>query len=182
MLLILDLDETLVFASTKKLDRPPDFEVGEYFVNRRPGLEEFLRYVGQHFQLAVWSSSGSDYAQEMVERIFPDPGRLAFVWALERCTRRIDPETRQGHYVKDLKKVRKLGYDLEQILVIDDSPEKIERQYGNLIRVRPFEGQTDDNELLLLMRYLETIKNLPRVRNLEKRNWRQQVTLSNGLT
>jgi TFIIF-interacting CTD phosphatase-like protein len=69
MLLILDIDETVVYASTTRLDRPPDFEVAGYFVYRRPGLDEFLKFVSQHFQLAVWSSSGSDYARQIVEGI-----------------------------------------------------------------------------------------------------------------
>jgi carboxy-terminal domain RNA polymerase II polypeptide A small phosphatase len=175
MLLILDIDETVVYATTARLDRPPDFEVAGYFVYRRPGLDEFLKSVSQHFQLAVWSSSGSDYAKQIVEKIFPDLGSLRFVWTRERCTRCLDPETREAYHVKDLKKVKKLGYRIEEILVVDDSPEKVERNYGNHVGVRPYEGQPDDNELGLLMRYLDRLKNVPNVRTVEKRNWRSLV-------
>ncbi len=182
MLLILDLDETLVFASTRRLDRPPDFEVGEYFVYCRPGLEEFLKYATREFQTAVWSSSGSEYARQVVERIFPEPSSLQFIWTIERCTKRLDPDTRMYHYVKDLKKVKKLGHDLEQILIIDDSPEKVERNYGNHIRINPYEGNLDDNELTLLTRYLDRLKSLAQVRNVEKRNWREQAAHGSGQT
>jgi carboxy-terminal domain RNA polymerase II polypeptide A small phosphatase len=176
MLLILDIDETLVYATTTRLDRPPDFEVAGYFVYRRPGLDDFLNYTTRHFQTAVWSSSGSEYARLVVEEIFPDPGVLRFVWTRERCTIRMDTETRQYYSVKDLKKVKKLGYGIEDILIVDDSPEKVERNFGNHVRVRPYEGLPDDNELLLLMQYLDRLKDLPNVRSIEKRNWRHQVS------
>jgi carboxy-terminal domain RNA polymerase II polypeptide A small phosphatase len=35
-LLILDLDETLIHATSKKLSREPDFIVFDYFVYKRP--------------------------------------------------------------------------------------------------------------------------------------------------
>lgn len=175
MLLILDLDETVVFASRTRFGRLPDFELGEYFVYRRPGLDEFIAYAARQFQIAVWTSSGSEYAQSVVRQIFPDPGILQFVWSRERCTIRLDPETREEYHVKDLKKVKKLGHALEQTLIVDDSPEKIERSYGNHIRVAAYDGSPDDNELLLLMRYLDRIKDVPNVRRVEKRTWRQQV-------
>ena len=57
-LLILDLDETLVFSTTTPLGRPPDVVVGEYLVYRRPGLEAFLQTVSKQFTLAVWTSPG----------------------------------------------------------------------------------------------------------------------------
>lgn len=41
-LLILDLDETLFYATEEKLDREPDFVVGQYFVYKRPFVGLFL--------------------------------------------------------------------------------------------------------------------------------------------
>ena len=41
-LLILDLDETLVFAAERPLTREADFRVGPYHVYGRPGLAVFL--------------------------------------------------------------------------------------------------------------------------------------------
>lgn len=58
--------------------------------------------------------------------------------------------------VKDLKTIRRVGYELERVIVVDDTAKKHERNYGNLVRVRPFEGQLDDDELLYLATYLET--------------------------
>ena len=41
-LLILDLDETLIFATERPLTREADFRVGPYHVYGRPGLADFL--------------------------------------------------------------------------------------------------------------------------------------------
>jgi RNA polymerase II subunit A small phosphatase-like protein len=53
ILLILDLDETLIYATEVPLDRPADFVVYDYHVYCRPGLAEFLQACARHFELAV---------------------------------------------------------------------------------------------------------------------------------
>jgi RNA polymerase II subunit A small phosphatase-like protein len=171
-LLILDLDETLVFATERRLALIADFQVGSYFVYQRPVLKSFIEFVFVHFKVAVWTSSGSSYAKEIVRAIFEDPEKLQFVWTRQRCTWRLDPDSREGHWIKDLRKVRRLGFSLENIVVIDDSPEKLRRQYGNTIYVTPFIGDPLDQELRKLQGYLLWLKNVPNVRLIEKRNWR----------
>ena len=171
-LLILDLDETLVFATEQKLSRIEDFRVGSYFVYQRPDLNHFVEFVFDYFKVAVWTSSGSGYANNVVKAIFENPEKLQFVWTRNRCTRRFDPDSGEDHWIKDLKKVRRLGFSLESIVVIDDSPEKLERQYGNTIYVTPFMGDALDQELCKLQTYLLWLKDVPNVRLIEKRNWR----------
>lgn len=58
------------------------------------------------------------------------------------------------------------------ILAVDDSPEKWELSYGNLIRVPPYTGDPEDAELLPLLRYLEHTAQEPDVRRVDKRGWR----------
>lgn len=41
-LAILDVDETLIYATKEKLIREPDFEVFDYRVYKRPNLNEFI--------------------------------------------------------------------------------------------------------------------------------------------
>ena len=171
-LVILDLDETLVFASETKLERVEDFRVDEYFVYKRPGLDKFVDVILQHFKVAVWTSSSSDYAQAVIREIFPSPERLEFVWARQRCTWRLNLEQGAGYWIKDLKKVARMGHSLKRVLVVDDSPTKLERSYGNYIRVLPFVGDPSDDELNRLERYLLTLRDVANVRVLEKRTWR----------
>ena len=175
-LLILDLDETLVFASEEKLGQVEDFRVDEYFVYKRPGLDKFLNVVLQHFKVAVWTSSASDYARAVIRGIFRNPERLEFVWARQRCTWRLNLEEGGGYWIKDLKKVTKMGHSLKSILVVDDSPRKLERSYGNYIRVAPFEGDAADDELGRLEGYLLTLRDVPNVRAVEKRSWRAKAS------
>ena len=174
-LLILDLDETLIYSSLTKLSSPEDFTVDQYIVYKRPGLENFLKFISENFKLAVWTSSTSDYAEGIVKQLFLDQSILKFVWARERCVSKIDIESREQYWVKDLKKVKKLGFDLEKILVIDDSPEKLERNYGNHIPMIPFLGDPKDDELPRLENFLEKLKNLDSFRSIEKRNWRNSI-------
>jgi TFIIF-interacting CTD phosphatase-like protein len=171
-LLVLDLDETLVFASETKLARAEDFRVAEFFVYKRPGLDTFIEYILQEFKVAVWTSSSANYAESVIKEIFLEPQRLEFAWSRQRCTRKSDPELGSGYWIKDLKKVRRLGHSLKSILIVDDSPRKLERSYGNYIRVSAFCGDPGDKELGKLESYLHWLKDTPNVRSVDKRNWR----------
>ena len=42
ILLIFDLDETLIHATKDDLDLKVDFKIGEYNVYKRPNVDEFL--------------------------------------------------------------------------------------------------------------------------------------------
>ena len=170
MLLILDVDETLLHASEEKVGRPADLEIEQYHVYLRPGLDAFLAYALRAFEVAIWSSASDDYVRAVVDAVFDDTSRLAFVWGRSRNVARRDSGV-VSHHVKDLKKVTRMGYDRNEILVVDDSPKKVERNYGNAILVRPYHGDTDDRELTLLRRYLEVLRVAPNIRNIEKRRW-----------
>jgi RNA polymerase II subunit A small phosphatase-like protein len=98
-LLILDIDETLIYATEASLPRQADFLVGQYHIYKRPFLNVFLKTVAYDIE-----------------------------W-LEYYNR------------KNLKKVKRKGYRLESIIAVDDTPQKWERSYGNLVRVNPFEGR-----------------------------------------
>ncbi|MFN3651133.1 MAG: NIF family HAD-type phosphatase [Armatimonadota bacterium] len=172
-LLILDLDETLIYGTEAPLERPHDFRIGPYFVYRRPYLTDFLSTVDDWFELAVWSSASPGYVAGVVGGVFPDPGRLRFIWASDRCTQRFDADRRGYYWLKNLNKAKRAGYPLERILVVDDSAEKLELHYGNLLRVRPFTGQADDTELRDLLPFLDRLRSVENVRRVEKRFWRE---------
>lgn len=174
-LLILDLDETLIFASEKPLERQSDFKVGAYDVYRRPFLEEFLKTCSQTFQIAVWSSSGTNYLEAVTEAIFPAEISPVFIWGRERCVQRYDPELLETYFAKDLKKVKRLGFSLDRVLIVEDTPQKVQRNFGNAIYVCPFFGDPNDIELQNLGKYLPSLSAVPNVRCIEKRGWRTQV-------
>ena len=174
-LLVLDLDETLVHATTTRLEREPDFAVGSYSVYKRPGLVEFLNSVAENYRVAVWTSSNELYAEAIVARVFPEGISLEFVWSRSRCTPRRNFSTDSYDWLKDLKKLKRKGYSLEEVLVVDDSPEKLVRSYGNLVPAHPYEGDLSDDELSWLSKYLGMLVPVQNVRRLEKRGWRKRI-------
>jgi RNA polymerase II subunit A small phosphatase-like protein len=56
-LLIFDLDETLVHASSSQLAHASAFEHAPYFVYQRPFIRELLTATSPFYDFAVWSSS-----------------------------------------------------------------------------------------------------------------------------
>lgn len=180
---MLDLDETLIFATEDGLDRSADFEAFQYHVYKRPYLDFFLEVCTQNFALAVWSSASDDYVAHIVENIVPRTIPLEFVWGRRRASLKRVMTDESGHfnpqdhlsYRKPLVKVKKLGWPIERILIVDDTPSKSRQNYGNAIYPSPWEGDPSDEELLLLSRYLPTLADCPNVRAVEKRDWRSKA-------
>jgi RNA polymerase II subunit A small phosphatase-like protein len=102
----------------------------------------------------------------------PDSVEPVLVWGGERCTRRLNALWSEEYFIKDLRKIKRRGFKLERILIVDDTPAKVQRQYGNAIYVVPYCGETEDLELLWLADYLRSICSIENVRQLEKRGWR----------
>lgn len=185
-LLILDLDETLMHAREQALEEKEAFKVFHFYVYLRPFLKEFLEEIKEDFLVAVWSSASDDYVEAMVAQLFPKDYPLEFVWGRQRCTYRSKRFSEHfGRYLKDyetpffylksLDKVKRKGYQLERILIVDDSPEKTQNNYGNAIHPSEFTGSTADDELLYLLKYLKSLKDIVNVRRLEKRGWRSLI-------
>jgi RNA polymerase II subunit A small phosphatase-like protein len=172
-LLVLDLDETLLYASPAPLERRPDAEIPPYFVYKRPHLDEFLAFCAREFAVAVWTSASADYAQAVIAALFPAGYPLAFVFSRERCTWHVDQQSGEESWIKDLKKLKRRGYELGRVVFVEDSPANLSRQYGNVVPVTPFVGDAGDSELPRLAGYLGSLRDVADVRRCEKRNWRR---------
>lgn len=118
-LLILDLDETLIHATEQKLNREYDFSVGQYFVYKRPFLQEFLEFCFENFDVAVWTTATKSYAEEILQTILKKDFFLKFLWTRERCTFTFDEEEREHYFVKKIHKLRRRGQNLESVIVVD---------------------------------------------------------------
>ena len=193
-LLILDIDETLIFSFTQTLEKPFDFTLFNYFVYKRPYLKEFFDKIKDHFLIALWSSADDEYVEEIVKKIIPKDVELEFVWARSWCSYKrnfngvfddyqdfqnfFSADSSHYHFIKPLKKLKKKGYKLERILIVDDTPHKAKQNYGNVIYPKEYKGENEDNELLLLSNYLLTLKDKTNVRRIEKRGWKSEITVS----
>jgi len=172
LLIILDLDETLLHAdgTNRATPNPCDFTFETYRVWLRPGLEPFLKSLSNWADLAIWSSSTDDYLAAMLTH-FPWQPDWRFLMYRDHCTLRRNPELDSWTFTKNLDKLPRLGYSLDRILIVDDSPEKIPRHYGNLVPMPPFFGDPADPYLPLLASYLPSLAHLPTIRRIEKRQW-----------
>lgn len=179
-LLILDLDETLIYSSYEA-DAKYDFIIDDtYYVKKRPYVEDFLQEMNNYFDLAVWTAATRDYAQIIVNELFVKQNiQLKFFHSRERCvekdnTRSMYDSYVTKYYIKDLKKIKK-HFDLNKVLFVDDLTVSLQRNYGNLIKIPPFQGESEDNYLLLLKQYLLSIKEKENLRKIEKRFWQNNL-------
>ncbi|MFZ6733729.1 HAD family hydrolase [Undibacterium sp. Ji42W] len=146
-LIVFDLDETLVHASTADLGHPATLTLTPYFVYQRPFLAEMLEQLAPNDDLAVWSSS-REYVDAIVAQVFGARYPLKFAWSVERCVQRVDIKNNSYVYIKDLRKIQGQGYTLDQVSIVDDSPEKIVRQPRNHVVIIPYLGDQNDRALI----------------------------------
>jgi Dullard-like phosphatase family protein len=178
VLLVLDLDGTLVHSEfQRRTYQQHDFSLfnEEIFVYKRPYLDYFVSTILEWFDVAVWTASGCEYAAEIVRHVFPDPSKISFLFSSERCTNKYCPATGERIVIKDMKKVKRRGYDLKQVLIVDDTPSTWQRNYGNAIHIESYWGSRIDDHLLHLLTYLEYLGHQDDVRRVDKRRWRNQV-------
>ncbi len=179
-LLILDLDETLIHACLTDRRGPPEINAFNFFIYKRPYLEEFLKDVFSLYNVAIWSTGSDDYVEVIAKAIQPEGETFEFVWGRSRCTARqvtlkhLSETYITGggvEYIKPLKKLKKKGFSMDRILIVDDSPYKSVENYGNAIYIKPYTGDVDDEELYWLSIYLKEISGKSNFRSFEKRGW-----------
>ena len=150
-LLVLDLDETLIFASMFRLPMVPDFTLGLAQAVRRPGLDAFLELCLSLFQVAVWTSATDEYASEAMAHLLPPDASLAFMWSRQMCQRATDPVQGDQYWIKDTCLLAESGYALESLLVVDDEPRSWASCRDRLLRVPKFRGDPEDRALIRLL-------------------------------
>lgn len=157
-LVIFDLDETLVHATEVPLPHVHDFQVGSYFVYVRPFASELIEVSASRFDIAVWSSSSEQYVEAVSAALFGQSAPLKFSWSVSRCVQKVDPKSHGYVYVKDLRRVMKHGYTVDQIVMLDDSREKLQRQPARHLCVPAFLGDPGDRALLDMIGRIEALE------------------------
>eukprot|EP01016_Furgasonia_blochmanni_P038304 TRINITY_DN4610_c0_g2_i5.p2 TRINITY_DN4610_c0_g2~~TRINITY_DN4610_c0_g2_i5.p2 ORF type:complete len:244 (-),score=50.72 TRINITY_DN4610_c0_g2_i5:860-1501(-) len=115
------------------------------YVYKRPGVDFFLRRVTKLFEVVIYTASLSDYANPVIDRLDPER-QIPFRLFREHCT------LQEGIYVKDLDR---LGRDLKDVIIIDNSPNSFKLHQGNAIRVENFIDDREDRELLEMLPFVE---------------------------
>jgi len=152
--LVLDLDETLVHCTIDPIPNPDlifsvFFGGTEYQVHarKRPYLEQFLKYVGPKFEVICFTASQKVYANELLDLIDPNNNIKHRVFR-EHCL------PMEGNFLKDLNI---LGRNLDQTVLVDNSPHAFGYQVDNGIPIESWFEDGDDNELIKLQEFLDTL-------------------------
>lgn len=152
--LVLDLDETLVHSSFKLIHQA-DFTIpveieGSYhnvYVIKRPGVDQFMKRVGELYEVVVFTASVSKYGDPLLDQL--DINRVVHHRLFrESCF------NHQGNYVKDLSQ---LGRDLKDTIIIDNSPTSYIFHPQHAVPISSWFSDAHDNELLDLIPVLEDL-------------------------
>jgi len=178
LVIVLDVDETLIYSSTHTLlNRPPDFVLGgEYFTHIRPGAIDFLKTIiaDDRFRVGIYSKATGDYILEFITGVGLKESDFELIFDRSRLVKKVydyGPWARgRGiEYFKDLKKVkRRLGCHIDRMVAIDDIPSNYPRSYGNVLRVPEYVGECDDNIFIKLLECLNMLYGADDVRQENK--------------
>jgi TFIIF-interacting CTD phosphatase-like protein len=178
--IVLDLDNTIISAvpvedfpwgdeSKKKVEKLKLHNMEDYYlVFERPGLQDFLDYIFENFNVSVWSAASKNYVLYIIENIiYQKPGRkLHHIFFSYHCN------LSKKLYNGGLKQLDMLWdcfdlslYNSSNTIIIDDLKRIKKIQPCNCYNIKPFEFTDEDsykdNELSILKKYLEDIRKNP---------------------
>ena len=79
--------------------------------------------------------------------IKPENVEFEIIWGRSKCSLRRDYDMDNYYFEKRLDKLKKKGFRLEQIIIVDDTPEKSRNNYGNAVYIKEYSGDKSDEEL-----------------------------------
>lgn len=147
-LLILDLDESLIHTAGIDLGREADFYYKHLRVYKRPHLDEFLITAAKHFRLALWSMGTDKYVREISAKLLPEGLEWEFVFGRSQARRKKDIFWGGTLLYKSIDKLKRHGYDLKEITMIDNNPTTIVYSESKIVTILSYWGEADDTELL----------------------------------
>jgi import inner membrane translocase subunit TIM50 len=112
---------------------------------KRPGVDYFLAYLSQYYEIVLFSSNYMMYSEKIVEKLDPLRAYISYQLYKEHCL------YKDGAHIKDLSK---LNRDLSKVVIVDVSDDSVKLQPENAIKLPPWEGQPDD-ELIKLIPFFE---------------------------
>ena len=169
---VLDLDNTLIYSwDYPKFDKEKlgkhyiCYNMDEdYMVCERPGLQPFLTWLFQNFEVMVWSAASPDYVDFIVKKIVignHKNRKVQHIFNSEKC------DESQEKYNGDTKNLNLLwdtydfeGYGPYNVLIIDDMGHVIKSQPSRSIRIKKFvanEKSIGDNDFDRIKKILKKI-------------------------
>ena len=125
-----------------------DFVFGKGLtLKRRPGLNNFLKRLSQKYEIVIFSDDDFMFLTTAVEHL--DPRQLIFMGAFGKESM----VWSNGRYIKDLSY---LNRDPKSIIVIERDARNVSKHPQNVIVLKEFEGDDNDQELTKLLPLLES--------------------------
>eukprot|EP01064_Diplonema_japonicum_P000630 TRINITY_DN10404_c0_g1_i1.p1 TRINITY_DN10404_c0_g1~~TRINITY_DN10404_c0_g1_i1.p1 ORF type:complete len:337 (+),score=101.79 TRINITY_DN10404_c0_g1_i1:54-1013(+) len=128
LLVVFDLDETIVYAREGPL-------------MMRPHAEELLRSLGKKTEVALWTAGVRDYAKAVTVELEKKVWGKSPSGIIQHLISRNDNWFDEEDYTKDL---RQLGRDLDSVLIVENTPDCVRLNPKNAIIVEDFEGDKDN--------------------------------------
>lgn len=135
--LVLELDDFLIHSSW-------DYKKG-WKTAKRPGLDYFLGYLSQYYEIVVFSRSSMAFAETTVAKLDPYHAFISYSLFREVC------RSKDGKLIKDLSL---LNRDLSKVVIIDPDEDCYSMQPENALPVEKWTGEKDDG-LIKLIPFLE---------------------------
>lgn len=175
-LIVLDIDETLISSRVVGEDELDTIDQNRFdfnftlewksetyyvFIKKRPFIDEFIEYLINNFEIAVFTAADREYATKILQHL-GIYDKLKFFKSRESLSIGFD-WFKLFVYLKKLKSIPDI--DLKKTVIIDDTKEVANRNSKNLIHVNSFQWNKKDSDsdatLLKIISLLEQIKDLP---------------------
>ncbi|KAL9597008.1 MAG: hypothetical protein Q9219_005434 [cf. Caloplaca sp. 3 TL-2023] len=117
---------------------------------KRPGVDYFLRYLSQYYELVIFTSLPSMTGDPIIRKL--DPYHVV-LWPLFREATRY----KNGEYIKDLTY---LNRPLSKTILLDTNPSHASLQSSNAIILPPWTGSPTDTDLVSFIPFLEYTANM----------------------
>ena len=118
---------------------------------KRPGLDYFLGYLSQYYEIVIFGSNYQMYSENTVGKLDPFHAYVSYALFREAC------RYKDGKLVKDLSL---LNRDLGKTVLIDVEEDSWSMQPDNAIPMKPWDGSYDDT-LVKLIPFLEYLATQP---------------------
>ncbi|CDK28100.1 unnamed protein product [Kuraishia capsulata CBS 1993] len=122
---------------------------------KRPGLDYFLGYLSQYYEIVIFSSTSMAYSERTVAKLDPYHAFISHALFREAC------RYKDGKIIKDLSLMNR---DLGKIVIIDVDSDAYSLQPENAIPVEKWDGQPDD-KLVQMIPFLEYLATNPRLKD-----------------
>ncbi|KAL4068765.1 HAD-like domain-containing protein [Scleroderma yunnanense] len=138
--LVISLDDLLV---NSVWDRQHGWRVA-----KRPGVDYFLAYLSQFYEIVVFTSQYSYTAHPIIEKLDP------YGFSISHRLFREHMRSTTGNIVKDLSY---LNRDLSKVIVLDTHSDHVSTHRENAIILPAWTGSSGDKGLIAMIPFLESI-------------------------